>query len=89
MTTSYRLVLVEWLDAVGGTRGGWKSASDAGRDLPAKCRSVGWVIHEDDERITIAPHFAHDRDVDGEITIPRDWAQSILELVEKPSRKKR
>jgi hypothetical protein len=84
-----RLVLIEWLDATGGTRAGWKPVADMKRDLPHKCRSVGWIIHEDDDRVVIVPHMTGDGDGDGELTIPRDWQQSVLELTEKPQRRKR
>ncbi|MBM3597360.1 MAG: hypothetical protein FJX35_04050 [Alphaproteobacteria bacterium] len=77
-----RLVLVEWLDAAGGSRSGWKPIADMGRDLPARCRSVGWVVHEDERLIVLVPHLARDGDGDGEIVIPRDWMQRTIELVE-------
>jgi hypothetical protein len=83
-----RLVLVDWLDAAGGTRGGWKPVAEMGRDLPVRCRSVGWVVQEDERRIVLVPHLARDGDGDGEIAIPRDWLQRVVDLVEGKGRRR-
>lgn len=79
-----KLVLVEWHDATGGVRGGWKSVAELVKDKARQCRSVGWLAHEDNACVVIVPHTTDDGDGDGEITIPRDWCQRIVDLVEKP-----
>ena len=83
-----KLVMIEWRDAVGGTRAGWKPVADMTRDKPHQCRSVGWLVSETEERLVIVPHLTNDNDGDGELTIPKDWTQSIVELIERPKRKK-
>jgi len=48
--------MVEWLDS--GRVDGWEDAQDAVRsalDDPLVCHSVGWLMHEDEQRIIVVP----------------------------------
>ena len=82
-----KLVLVEWTDATGGVRTGWRSiASMAETTAPA--RAVGWVVHEDATVLVICPHQVGDNfgEGDGEIRIGRSWVTRLVDLVEAPKR---
>ena len=70
------LVLVEWDDAAGGHREGWRSLESMNPE-PIRCRSVGWIRHRDDKKIIVVPHVSGDGDGDGEIVIPAAWARVI------------
>ena len=88
MTT--KLVLVEWTDATGGLRTGWRPvASMADTTTPA--RSVGWLVHEDDDVIVVCPHqVGHDYgEGDGEIRLDRRWLVRVVDLVEVPAKGKK
>ena len=79
------LVLIEWKDAMGGTRGGWRPL-DTMHAPTADCQSVGWVVEHNEKRIVICPHKAGD-DGDGEIAIPPDWVQKITPLTVRRSKR--
>lgn len=86
-TIKYARVEVYWKDAVGGERTGWRSVPEIVKDLhPSDVVTVGFVIHQDAERIIVLPHCNMSRgsamEGDGEITIPWGWVQSVVELVE-------
>ena len=75
------LVLVQWRDAMGGTRGGWRPIGTMHAPV-ADCESVGWVVEHTAEKIVVVPHIAGD-DGDGEIAIPAAWVQKITLLTTK------
>ncbi len=75
------LVLVQWKDAMGGTRGGWRPL-DTMHAPTADCESVGWVVEHNAQKIVVVPHMAGD-DGDGEIAIPSDWIQKVVQLTTK------
>ena len=75
------LVLVDWKDAMGGTRSGWRPI-DTMHAPTADCQSVGWVVENTAEKIVVVPHKAGDEG-DGEIAIPKDWVQKITPLTMK------
>ena len=76
--------LVHWLDSTGWNR--WQDAADfVETEIPndnMTCESIGWIIHEDDDSISIAgSRTAHDQ-IDGVIRIPKAaivdmWTLSI------------
>ena len=85
-----RLVRVDWQDATGGVRTGWRPIPSM-TDTTTPARSVGWLVHEDDDMIVICPHqVGHDYgEGDGEIRLDRRWLTRIVDLVEaKPTRRK-
>lgn len=69
-----RLVLVQWVDSSGG--GGWKDVREAVRDADENdltCETAGWLIHETDHSLLIAPSrsTSTDRQVCDSMQIPR------------------
>lgn len=55
-----KLVLVEWVDS--SVCGGWDTL-DGIRSNSRKgqgCRSVGWVLEESDEYLSVVPHLTED-----------------------------
>lgn len=75
------LVLVQWRDAMGGTRGGWRPIGTMHAPV-ADCESVGWVVEHTADKLVVVPHIAGD-DGDGEIAIPAAWVQKITLLTTK------
>ncbi len=69
-----KLVYIEWIDSHSGR--GWRNVDDIKPTCaPLPCRSVGWVLQETKEAITLAPHVAgNDTIVEqacGDMTIPK------------------
>ena len=56
---SPRLVKVTWIDIV---RSGdaWSTHEDLKEIKPAECRSVGWLVKEEDDFIVLATHIGTD-----------------------------
>jgi len=80
-----KLYLVEWRDACGGTKEGWRPLEDLKQIREATILSCGAVIHMDEERLIVCPHIIPDADGnvvegDAEIAIPMGWVMSITEL---------
>jgi hypothetical protein len=79
---STKLVLVEWLDAL--AQGEWHEAKR--EDL--KCKTVGFVVFEDDEQIELAGTITAGM-CNNSITIPKKMLTKIKEIKrETPKRKK-
>ena len=72
-----QLVLVEWLDSRRGE--GWTRIDDLCADLEAtRCKSVGWIIAQDKNSLTLAGHLAENPEqCCGDMTIP---AKAILSV---------
>jgi hypothetical protein len=78
---STKLVLVEWLDAL--AQGEWHEAKR--EDL--KCKTVGFVVFEDDEQIELAGTITAGM-CNNSITIPKKMLTKIKEIkVENKLRK--
>lgn len=74
-----RLVIIHWRDAISQAVG-WK-ALDKVRDLkPAKCKSVGWLVHEAPDFVTLVSSQVEDGDCDGDVLILRGMIDHIEEL---------
>jgi hypothetical protein len=65
----FKLVYVEWIDPCAGPRG-WNVLSEMEeRDFGTNaCKSVGWVIKQSKEFITLCPTIAVDH-MDGEVDV--------------------
>jgi hypothetical protein len=74
----HKLELVTWRDA-GGEDSGWKSPSDIGDDNPI-ITSVGWVVKETDNNLTLAMDLADDGETNGRSRIPKGMIVSRKEL---------
>ncbi len=80
-----RLVLVEWIDSYGCSPA-WEPLSDCQPKI-MQCRSVGWLLHDDDDCKTIVPHVSADHDSAapqgcGDMTIPAKAIVRIVDLAE-------
>jgi len=56
-----KLVVVRWEDSGLGD-GGWASASEFVNKPMTRCVSVGWIYHEDDEKIILFSAYCLDND---------------------------
>lgn len=83
-----RIVRVDWRDAHGGARVGWKDVAEAAATDTVAAVSFGVVIRETRKTLVVAPHFvAHGEgpldftkcQTDGEIAIPKKWVSKITE----------
>ena len=78
-----RLVMIEWLDAL-GCSSSWQDMDDDRQLEPMLCRSVGWLLRDGPDCKVIVPHVA---DVPGgpqqgcgDMTIPTACVRSIQDL---------
>jgi hypothetical protein len=75
-----KLVLVNWNDAAGGNKTGWRTLDSMKGDGLHAVQSVGFLLRKTDELVTVVPHVSGERG-DGEIDIPCSWiVGSIVEL---------
>lgn len=74
-----RLVLIEWLDAYSAPSG-WKSRDSLKAQKPIAVKSVGYMIEDNPQFITLASSWVEDDDMDGDITILRGMITEIREL---------
>ena len=68
-----KLLWILWADSVGW--GHWQDAEKFVKEEVPKddmrCESVGWVVHEDKESISLAPHRSANNNIDGTLRIPK------------------
>lgn len=84
-TVANRLVLIEWEDSY-GVSPGWERLSKC-EPFISTCKSVGWLIHDDDKVKVVVPHLSAGRtkdDVDGcgDMGIPASAVRRIVDLQE-------
>lgn len=79
------LVLVVWVDSF-GCASAWEPIKDSfeGPEVLV-CRSVGWLIHEDDQCLVVVPHIVEasdrtERQGCGDMTIPACAVKSVSYL---------
>jgi hypothetical protein len=79
-----KLVLVDWLDSHSQAGGGWHPLDEVTENAkPVYCRSVGWLVSEDNGMKVLVPHMSGERNENvevygkGEIAIPK---QAIIKL---------
>jgi hypothetical protein len=78
-----KIVIIEWVDAHGGNRTGWKGLKEIESTVPANGRSVGFLVKETETHIVVCPHFVGDEpniEGDGEMSIPKGWIKAIKVL---------
>ncbi|MGZ5442067.1 MAG: hypothetical protein ACXW5U_11505 [Thermoanaerobaculia bacterium] len=79
-----RLVMVEWLDSYGCTPD-WHTLADVNA-TPMVCKSVGWLIRDDEKIKVIAPHISDEGNASemqqccGDMTIPSAAVLSMRDL---------
>lgn len=77
----WQAVIVDWVDSAG--MAGWHHRHDWAEHTVAKCRSIGWLLADTKEQITIA--LNHDRDGGGigeVMAIPRVAIKRLRKLNE-------
>jgi hypothetical protein len=80
-----KLVLVNWHDAAGGNKSGWRNLESMKSDTLHPVQSVGFLLRKTDELVTVVPHVSGEQG-DGEIDIPCSWiVGGIIELAPKQS----
>lgn len=79
MSTEHKLVLIEWVDSY-GCSSDWRSIEGCD-PKPTVCRSVGWLVHEDEKCKTIVPHICEQEGQGcGDMTIPTEAIKSVVAL---------
>jgi len=63
-----KLVLIEWLDSKAGPEG-WEYLDNLEKIEPTSCKSVGFLVDDNDNHKTIAPTLGGGQ-ILGRITIP-------------------
>ncbi len=73
MNTNRKLVSFEWFDAAGAA--GWMSQLERNTFglKPIKVQTVGWLIKEDKESITVCHSQSSEDHTNGYITVPKGW----------------
>lgn len=74
----YPLVLVDWLDPAGAAS--WRDLADAKEYPMAVCVTVGWLIVDKADRITLAASINDDGNAADLTTMPRACVQGIHAL---------
>lgn len=83
-----RVVRVDWLDAHGGIKQGWRPFDSANRIKPVHAVSFGMLLRSDEKYVVVAGHGCGDQrglsadslDIDAEIAIPRAWVRKVTNL---------
>jgi len=83
-----KIVRVDWLDAHGGIRRGWRPREELSKRKPAHAVSIGVMLESTPKHVVLCPHFVSESygldtdsmEGDGEISIPRDWVSKITVL---------
>ena len=71
-----KIVLVNWLDS--NSNSAWHNITEAKHLRPSPCVTIGYVLEDTEEYITIASSFATENDsVSDVICIPKFAVQSI------------
>ena len=73
------MVRVTWLDAR-DTETGWLDIKDVMNAPLAKCQEVGWLIHNNKEKVIIMRSYSKDKEDitgGGAIAIPKGWVIKI------------
>jgi hypothetical protein len=73
------MVRVTWLDAR-DTETGWLDIKDVMNAPLATCQEVGWLIHNNKEKVIIMRSYSKDKDDNhggGAIAIPKGWITKI------------
>ena len=78
-----RMVVVDWLDAYTHDSG-WKSGKTLRKAAPVMVHTMGFVVKDDPEFITVAAsQVPIDDHWDGDTVIPRGMIKAIKDLVPK------
>lgn len=73
------LVQITWIDAIGGD--GWTTEKELLEQRPVIHNSVGYVVMEDDDKVTITMSYDKDRESLGAwLCIPKKYIVEMREL---------
>jgi hypothetical protein len=73
----YRLVRVVWKD-IQGLEGAWTSLEEIQEMAPVSIETLGWIIKEDEEHLTMVSSLAFDQTFAGSVTsIPKGCIEDI------------
>ena len=75
------LVIVTWVDA--STQSGWTDLHEI-KANPVKVKTVGWLLSETDQCVTLFSSFTQDQAAGEVTTIPAPWVTSIKRLRGNP-----
>lgn len=77
-----KLVLIKWIDS--HSANDWTNLKELKTNCkPIHCKSVGWLLSEENEHKLIVPHVAgdaNDSEGSGSMTIPNNVILEIIEL---------
>ena len=79
MSGALRLVCIEWVDSVCADQVGWCRREGVAGLTPDIITSVGWVLRDDDDSITIVAHNGEDM-VGGDMCIPKVAVRKVVDL---------
>lgn len=71
------VVEVTWYDAI--SMRGWRDKATYAKQKAAPCRTVGYIIKKTKREMVLAQTQGGD-EINGSMTIPRDWVQKIRKL---------
>ncbi len=80
----FRLVYIEWEDSYGCSPE-WEHIKNCSPE-PMICRSVGWLIHDDEKSKVVVPHLSQADHPNGELqgcgdmTIPTSAIRKIVDI---------
>ena len=74
-----RLVLVEWVDSCSFVGSLWIGKDNVEGLDPHSCKSVGWIVKEDDECIVLAASLS-DHEYSGNMCIPKVCITKMIDL---------
>ena len=82
-----KVVHVKWIDSASAAGGPW-SRYDSKFFGPVQCESLGFLIKDEKEFITVAAHIdPENRNASGDLSIPRVAILSIKEIVHEDTDK--
>ena len=71
--------LVTWVDSA--SVDGWGPLKKRRKEKPVEIWSVGWIVHEDDDRLVMVSHRADEtKEAGGTWAIPRACVKSVVRL---------
>lgn len=77
---SERAVMVTWFDSCSANGGPWMDRESAEEMKPIECVTVGFVMSETAEYITVASSVTIEQQVAGDMCIPRSCITGIEEI---------
>lgn len=75
-----KIVLITWIDAMGGD--GWLSLQEIKSQKPCEHNSIGFLVHETDEFVTITMSSeVEEENMGAWLCIPRLYIKKVVTLV--------